>query len=60
MVAGLHEHAADSAPDDPADDAADETAQESVAGISGGLVERGDRNDCGRGRQKFAEGRTFR
>lgn len=56
MVARLHEHMADNAPDD----AANETAQESVAGISGGLVEGGDRNDCGRGRQEFAEGRTFR
>ena len=43
-----------------ANDAADETAQKSVAGVSGGLVEGGDRNDCGRGREEFAECATFR
>ena len=60
MVARLYEHVADSAPDDAANDAADETAQESVAGVSDGLVEGGDRNDCGRGREEFAECATFR
>ena len=56
MVARLHEHMAENA----ANDAADETAQKSVAGVSGGLVEGGDRNDRGRGRKEFAECATFR
>ncbi len=45
MVARLPDHAADSASDNSADDAADETAQESVARVSGGLVEGGDRDE---------------
>ena len=61
MVARLHDHAAESASDDPADDAADETAQESVASVSGGLVEGGDRDEYGGGRQEFAKcGATLR
>jgi len=55
MVARLHEHAADSTPDHAPHDAADETAQETIASVSDGLVEGGDRDQYGGDRQEFAK-----
>jgi hypothetical protein len=59
VVARLYEHPADSAPDDAAHEAAEESV-EAVASVSGGLVEGGDRGDCGRGGQELAECRALR
>jgi hypothetical protein len=59
VVARLYEHPPDSAPDDATHEAAQESV-ETVAGVSGGPVEGGDRDDCGRGRQEFPECRAFR